>query len=112
MDCMNSLGQIIGIEDVDDIGGTCWTYIRVSVDGIFLGTGKGTGSVSVGDTFLFCVAKKLLTNTHQSSSQQKNTFRGILLSDSCCITHVVPYYRTFTGKRFMDLNSRRRSQNM
>ena len=111
MDCMNSLGQIIGIEDVDDIGGTCWTYIRVSVDGIFLGDQEGTGSVSVGDTFLFCVAKKIVTDVHPSP-MQKNPFRGTLLSDSCCVTHVVPYYRMFSGKGILDLDSRKRSQNM
>ena len=49
MDCINSMGEVISIEDVDDIGGSCFTYIRVSVHGIPLGT--GVGAVAVGDTF-------------------------------------------------------------
>lgn len=119
MDCMNSLGEVISIEDVDDIGGSCWTYIRVSVHGVSLGEGLGVGAVSVGDTFLFSVAKKLIAE--QSVYNQnliiqdklKNNGKGIgkisdsallstsslssLISDSVCVTHAVPYYRVFLG---------------
>ena len=65
MDCMNSFGKVVSIEDVDDLGGTCWTYIRVSVHNIDIsaagttssdiknGAPSGLAAVAVGDTYLF-----------------------------------------------------------
>ena len=64
MDCMNSFGKVVSIEDVDDLGGTCWTY-RVSVHNIDIsaagttssvqknGAPSGLVAVAVGDTYLF-----------------------------------------------------------
>ena len=105
MDCMNSLGEVISIEDVDDIGGSCMTYIRVSVHEIFLGNGTGVGAVAVGDTFLFSVAKKLIADQSTTSllNLQDHTPTPLqqlclsMLSDSICLTHILPYYRCLLG---------------
>ena len=105
MDCMNSLGEVISIEDVDDIGGTCFTYIRVSVHGIPLGNGD-TGAVSVGDTFLFSVAKKLIAEQRVGAVVSRFSQLS-LLSDSVCLTHAVPYYRCLLGVAAEDRSAQR-----
>lgn len=111
---MNSFGQVISIEDVDDIGGTCWTYIRVSLHGISLSTQNNEiGSISVGDTFLFSVARKIIieqyvdesvtvaNNKHDNQSSATLSFSPSsildlpLLEDSFCLTHLIPYHRCF-----------------
>ena len=111
IDCMNSFGQVISIEDVDDIGGTCWTYIRVSLHGISLGANtEETGSISVGDTFLFSVARKIFAeqiddesvtlerNKYESQPSDSPQFLDLpLLEDSFCLTHLIPYHRCFSG---------------
>ena len=106
MDCINSMGEVISIEDVDDIGGSCFTYIRVSVHGIPLGNGTGFGAVAVGDTFLFSVAKKIIADQStplsslQSSGDVRTSAQHLslsLISDSVCLTHVIPYYRCIRG---------------
>lgn len=112
---MNAFGQVISIEEVDDIGGTCWTYIRVTLYGVSLGIQKDEkGAISVGDTFLFSVARKLLAeqNTlegvilkkkkHEkeaspSAATLTQTMDLPLLEDSFCLTHLIPYYRCFPG---------------
>jgi hypothetical protein len=98
MDCINSLGEVISIEDVDEMGGVCWTYIRVSVHGIPLDPcigGGRKGAVSVGDTFLFSVAKKLIAE--QLPLAGLTPLALPLLGDSFCVTHAVPYYRCLVG---------------
>jgi hypothetical protein len=114
MDCMNSLGEVVNIEDVDDIGGSCWTYIRVSVHGISLGPALGpdmrdgeAGSVSVGDTFLFSVAKKIVTQQSMSPYLESTPLFSPLLSDSICVTHAVPYYHSLLGVEAEDRSARR-----
>ena len=116
MDCINAMGEVISIEDVDDIGGSCFTYIRVSVHGIPLGTGiplgndiplgTGVGAVAVGDTFIFSVAKKIILDlsaplsSRHSSEDVRTSAQHLslsLISDSVCLTHVVPYYRCIRG---------------
>lgn len=111
---MNSFGQIISIEDVDDIGGTCWTYIRVSLHGISLSSQNNEiGSISVGDTFLFSVARKIIVEQYvdDSVTPAKNKYDNQLsatlslsssnipdlplLEDSFCLTHLIPYHRCF-----------------
>ena len=109
---MNSFGQVISIEDVDDIGGTCWTYIRVSLHGICIDTHtEETGSLSVGDTFLFSVARKVIAEQYvdesvaveenKSGNQPSATLPRSqdlpLVEDSFCLTHLIPYHRTFSG---------------
>lgn len=108
MDCMNSFGEIISIEDVDEMGGVCWTYIRVSVHGIPLDSclgGARTGAVSVGDTFLFSVAKKLIAE--QQLRAGPTPFALPLLGDSFCVTHAVPYYRCLTGSEREERSARK-----
>ena len=104
MDCINAMGEVISIEDVDDIGGSCFTYIRVSVHGIPLGT--GVGAVAVGDTFIFSVAKKIILDlsaplsSRHSSGDVRTSAQHLSLSfisDSVCLTHIVPYYRCIRG---------------
>lgn len=112
---MNSFGQVISIEEVDDIGGTCWTYIRVTLYGVSLGTQRDEkGSISVGDTFLFSVARKLLAEQNvlegvilnkkkhgkeasPSAATHTETLDLPLLEDSFCVTHLIPYHRCFSG---------------
>jgi hypothetical protein len=98
MDCINSLGEVISIEDVDEMGGVCWTYVRVSVHGIPLDPcigGGRKGAVSVGDTFLFSVAKKLIAEQQPQAGLRPLALP--LLGDSFCVTHAVPYYRCLVG---------------
>lgn len=113
---MNSFGQVISIEEVDDIGGTCWTYIRVTLYGVSLGTQKDeNGAISVGDTFLFSVARKLIAEQnvlegvilnkkkHEKEASPTGAVALIqsmdlpLLEDSFCLTHLIPYHRCFPG---------------
>jgi hypothetical protein len=88
MDCLDAFGRIISIEDVDDMGGSCFTYIRVSVSGLLSSDGHEC-TVAVGDTFIF---SPFLVNT------PLNIPSSPLLSDVSCLTHPVPYYRSFVGK--------------
>ena len=107
MDCMNSLGEVVSIEDVDEMGGVCWTYIRVSVHGIPLDPSIGggrKGAVSVGDTFLFSVAKKVIAE--QQPLAGPTPLALPLLGDSFCVTHAVPYYRCLVGSRREESSSR------
>lgn len=112
MDCMNGFGKVVSIEDVDDMGGTCWTYIRVSVHNIDIsaagstssdpdnGAPSGLGAVAVGDTFLFsgnaCQRSSVLT----SAAQLGPRVGGLIASagfDAYCITRCLPYHRSFIG---------------
>jgi hypothetical protein len=117
IDCMNSFGQVISIEEVDDLGGTCWTYIRVTLYGVSLGTQKDEkGAISVGDTFLFSVARILIAeqsvlegvivnkkNLEKKASPSPSAAALVqtmdlpLLEDSFCLTHLIPYHRCFPG---------------
>jgi hypothetical protein len=65
----------------------------VSVHGISIGE-NSAGAVAVGDTFLFSVSKKLIT-IH--SNEINPVIPLPLLSDSFCLTHAVPYYRSLLG---------------
>eukprot|EP00981_Chlorochromonas_danica_P008896 scaffold2338_cov184-Ochromonas_danica.AAC.7 len=101
MDCMNALGEVITADDVEDLGGVCWIYIRVSIHGIRL-PGGTKGAVAVGDTFLFSpLAQK------ESRFPPNDDFSATLRHpDSTCITHCVPYYRCFIGGGIEELFSR------
>lgn len=102
MDCMNALGEVITVDDVDDMGGACWTYIRASVHGIYLtnpADANQVGAVAVGDTFLFA---PLSTRFGHANQKQVNGFTGIhavspFLTDHCCITSGIPYYQSYIG---------------
>lgn len=99
MDCMNALGEVITADDVEDLGGACWIYIRVSVHGMQLG-GRAVGAVAVGDTFLFSP----LISRGISAAPMGQPLP--LLGDSCCITHVLPYFRSFIGSGVEEVFSR------
>lgn len=127
MDCMNSLGKVVSIEDVDDLGGTCWTYIRVSVHNIDIsaagttssdvknGAPSGLASVAVGDTYLFSgvAAQRACRSLSPHVGVLGARVSGLLASsvmDAYCITRAVPYNRSFVGpgpedrslKRFLE----------
>lgn len=92
MDCMNAHGQIVGIEDVDDMGGQCWTYIRVSIHGI-AGVPESNESyaIAIGDTFLFSPCYHLLGQEQRTEGRVCPNFKKIVhLQDSICLTHAVP----------------------
>eukprot|EP01032_Pedospumella_encystans_P011063 gene11063-12896_t len=114
MDCLNAVGEIVTIEDVDDMGGSCWTYIRVAVHGIHVTPyGKNPATVAVGDTFLFSSHRSALAahvggsvSTHTSGSAHPSD-RLLLQGDGCCITHPLPYYRCLLGAGAEEQTSRR-----
>ena len=64
------------MEDVEDMGGSCWCYLRVAVHGVATGaeggkdtaTATATAAVAVGDTFLFSVGKKLVAHQHPAAA--------------------------------------------
>eukprot|EP01035_Chromulina_nebulosa_P016900 gene16900-22389_t len=91
-DCMNSFGQVISVDEVDELGGSCWTYIRASIHGISI-LPKGYVAVAVGDTFLFTPSRN--TTRIEKSIDSSNSL--IIRSDHSCITHAIPYYKWFVG---------------
>jgi hypothetical protein len=103
IDCMNALGQTASIEDVDDMGGSCWVYIRVSVLGVALKTGPGrkdvsSGTVAVGDTFLFgTLTTQGLATPGVPGTSTTGPVALPLIGDGVCMTHGVPYYRCLVG---------------
>jgi len=103
------------MEDVEDMGGSCWCYLRVAVHGVATGaeggrdaaaaTATATAAVAVGDTFLFSVGKKLVAHQHPATAAATATAAGmgmgmgvVPLADSSCLTHAVPYYRCLLGQ--------------
>ena len=82
----------------------CWVFLRVAVHGIKMGAYSSvheTGSVAVGDTFLFSSHRSTLANTlstsSNTSSANNNHSRTLLQGDGCCVTHSLPYYRCLLG---------------
>jgi hypothetical protein len=75
----------------------------VSVHGISIGEST-VGAAAVGDTFLFSVSKKLIT-LHSNVISQVTQLP--LLSDSFCLTHAVPYYRSLLGVEEEDRSAQR-----
>eukprot|EP01038_Epipyxis_sp_PR26KG_P009383 gene9383-12642_t len=107
LDCINAIGDIITIEDVDDMGGSCWVYIRAAVYGIALNdSSSSVGTVAVGDTFLFSslstqnkieISSKLF---NVQSTKNDSNLTPLFLpfsSDSFCVTHSLPYFRCLLG---------------
>ena len=123
MDCVNAHGSVVTIEDVDDLGGTCWTYIRVSVHRVGSGikdshgNASDVGVVAVGDTFLFSsyshchslrdiqdtqntqnsVTARTARTSRTSGKSLYATDLAALAIDNFCLTALLPYFRTFTG---------------
>ena len=102
IDCLDALGRIVSIEDIDEMGGTIWVYVRVSVSGIALGEGDNIGTVAVGDTFLFAPVYESVTE-----SVAHNKFVLPLISDAYCVTHAVPYYRCILGNGAEEITTQR-----
>jgi len=94
MDCMNAIGQVVKIEDVDDMGGQCWTYIRVTLDALN-GPGSSKAIVAFGDTFLFtpCVSNLLSSDAPQSLSCREMLLNAHV-HDAYCVTHSIPQYNS------------------
>jgi hypothetical protein len=110
MDCMNALGEIVSIEDVDDMGGSCWTYIRVAVHGIEVPQhGAHPSTVAVGDTFLFSSHRSVLGAALFSTAgvPTQSEDRLLLQGDGCCVTHPLPYYRCLIGAGAEEHSARR-----
>jgi hypothetical protein len=112
MDCMNSFGKVVSIEDVDDMGGTCWTYIRVSIHNVDIsaagsassdagnGAPSGLAAVAVGDTFLFSGNSCQRTSTITTAAELGPRIGGLLATagfDAYCVTRALPYHRSFVG---------------
>ena len=95
MDCMNGIGQKCALEEVEDIGGQCFAFIRVSVHGIVTSGLSQPVAVAVGDTFLFSPhnsqIRTLICPKSDSEFASDNTTALMHLQDAFCITHVVPY---------------------
>jgi len=107
MDCMNGHGKVVNIDDIDDMGGTCWTYIRVSVHRIGLG-GSALGVVAVGDTFLFSGTVEAESRAGKAPRSIPNSFsKHFLATDAYCITHLVPYNRYFSGAGVEERSSKK-----
>lgn len=97
IDCMNALGEIITLEDVQDMGGVCWVYIRATINGINVGYGlrKHNVAVAVGDTFLFSPLAKP-TTAKQDKLKKNNIVQSLIphVTDCSCITAIIPYFTT------------------
>lgn len=107
MDCLNALGKVVTIDDVDDMGGVCWAYVRVAVLGVVLDKAdkSKTGSVAVGDTFLFSPAcSALAPSASLLPSADKSLFT---LGDAVCLTHAAPYYRCLVGPGVEEYSAKR-----
>lgn len=122
MDCMNGFGKVVSIEDVDDMGGTCWTYIRVSVHNIDIsaagstssdpdnGAPSGLGAVAVGDTYLFSGNASQRSSILTSAAQLGPRIGGLMATagfDAYCVTRCLPYHRSFLGPGAEDRSVKR-----
>eukprot|EP01041_Mallomonas_annulata_P000798 gene798-1550_t len=117
MDCVDGLGRVVKIEDVDDMGGQCWTYFRIAVHGISYrnidsSAASSSVSVAVGDTFLFSSGFPLLCGslaavTYAKKTNDNNSTAPGLRADRFCVTHSIPYYRNFIGVGLEDVSVQR-----
>lgn len=100
MDCMNALGQIVKIEDVDDMGGQCLVYIRVSISNITAGpSSKPKSTIAYGETFLFSSSFATVFNGNPGKAFG-------FLQDSFCLTHGIPHATTFLGSPFEEFRAK------
>lgn len=110
---MDGIGQVVSIEDVDDMGGQCFVYIRLSVHGIHLTSSSGsanseakTGSVSVGDTFIF--SPTILPTASSLSIAATSTGEELTqIAQSVSMTDRVPYFHSFVAPGAEDIAARR-----
>ena len=113
---MNAFGQIVKIEDVDDMGGQvtlasttpfsslaqCWTYIRVSIHDI---AGNSDNVVVIGDTFLFSPnSSSIISGVSTLQSLDMTLYPHI--QDSYCITHALPQFRCTVGSDLEEVRAR------
>lgn len=106
-DCADAFGQLLRSHDIEDLGGSCWVYIRVSVNGILNPkTKESLGTIAVGDSFLFSSYSTeiptILNNSTSAVLKPKNTDARLQclqehLADCCCVTQVIPYFRSLLG---------------
>ncbi len=97
VDCMNALGKVVTIEDVDDMGGQCYVYIRLSVHNVRINNDGELGSIAVGDTFAFSPGVANLFLECDRDVMKKMSSSCPLSEDYHAITAPVPYFRSFTG---------------
>jgi len=96
IDCMNAIGQVVSIDDVDDMGGQCFVYLRVAILNIHGST--PIGSVAVGDTFSFSPGlANLYSSSYSTDIPKQNAARLNLYEDYSCLSTSIPYFRTFLG---------------
>jgi hypothetical protein len=111
MDCMNGLGQQCRAEEVDDIGGQCLAFVRVSVHGIETSGLSQPVAVAVGDTFLFSPhcsqVRTLLCSAAASAPAGVSSSYLMHLQDPFCLTHAVPYMHGIFGVGIEDAAAQR-----
>ena len=110
------------IDDIDDMGGKCYAFIRVSIHGIHISRNKessssdtnssdvpqSTGSVSIGDTFIFNPGCNDPQSTPEDflNDRLKVSLR-MNLSDVHSLTSKIPYFRSFLGTGAEDYAARK-----
>lgn len=96
IDCMNNSGDIISIDEIDELGGSCYVYIRASIYNLemeylpdfsssFEGPDNFLGTISIGDTFLFTPLTTFNRYPIETSSISPH------INDSVCLTSSIPY---------------------
>lgn len=66
--------------------------------GVALAGGRDTATVAVGDTFLFSSNATRSTTDLAYALEDASTVHALpLLHDGFCVTHPLPYYRSFLG---------------
>jgi hypothetical protein len=106
MDCLNAHGQLVGIEDVDDMGGQCWTYIH-GIAGV-PGSNE-TYCVATGDTFLFSsffCPLYLEAGKHRNLEKNARSI-GTHMQDTFCLTHSIPRTAYVLGSEIEETMARR-----
>ena len=91
MDCMDGLGGTCRVEDIEDIGGQCLAYLRVSIHGIETTGCSQPVAVAVGDTFLFSPHSAQIRALLGAPSLIGDSANLKHLQDSFCLTHPIPY---------------------
>jgi hypothetical protein len=98
VDCMNAFGQVVSIDDVDDMGGQCFVFIRLTLHNIPLDNTGACGVIGVGDTFIYSPGYAPLYRGLASVSETMRASSVIpLTQDNIALTAAVPYHRFFVS---------------
>ena len=98
IDCMNAFGQLVTIDDIDDMGGQSFVYIRLTLHNVPLDSSNGRGVIGVGDTFVFSPGYASLFACVCSQEQCMQVAAATPLSqDVTALTTVIPYHKYFMG---------------